>query len=209
MDPNNSKKKKLAQKVNPLEVIREAGKATAGAMNEQLIKPMPKDIMDQIFGPRRQNVSTEFAPGESVEMNELMSGERENRQKEEKRLKMERELLDEERLYVEKQTNELRVQIHAIHQEVIKLAQATPKLAQEVKVAAIQAPIEASTYELKFLQHLFELIRSFREKIENASVWLEACNRRARRRNVWGSNYKKGGAKYLLSGEHYLTRSAG
>ena len=61
----------------------------------------------------------------------------------------------------------------------------------------------------EYCRKLLEFIKSFVKKVEEASVWLHALNKRSAKKNVWGANYKKFGAKYLLSGEHYLQRSAG
>ena len=111
-------------------------------------------------------------------------------------------------MLVERKGNELKVQIEAIKIEVTKLATATPRLSQQVEIASFQATSSVSTYELFFLQQLFLFIKSFREHIEDAHIWLGAVNARAKKKNVWGANYKKYGAKYLLSGEHYSGRSS-
>jgi len=122
---------------------------------------------------------------------------------------LEKRLRQEDQRLVERRTGELRLQIQAIHEEIQKAMKVTVSLSQEVEVAAFQAPSSTSIYELHFLEHIFSLISSFRKKIENARVWLSSMNRRAAKKNMWGANYKKHGAKYLLSGEHYLQRSAG
>jgi hypothetical protein len=211
MNQNDDKKKKLAQKVNPLEAIRDMGRTTGNVVGEELIKPMSQDFMRQIFGQGEQKFSSEFSPGESVEMKDVFSGNKDQGKSIEvkNQLLFERRLFDEEKIFVEKRTNELRIQIQAIHEEILKLAKITPELSQEIEIAAIQAPGDPSSFELSFLEHIFNFIKSFREKIEKAAVWMRACNHRAKKKNAWGANYKKHGAKYLLSGEHYLQRSAG
>ena len=93
-------------------------------------------------------------------------------------------------------------------QEVVTLAQSTQDLAQEVEIAAIQAPANPGIYHLVFFERLLEFITSFRKKIENAGHWLSAVNKRADKKNYW-SIYKKHGSKFLLSPDHYLQRSAG
>src|SRR4030043_501414 len=57
-------------------------------------------------------------------------------------------------------------------------------------------------------EKLLEFVKSFRKKIEESSVWLHATNKRAEKQNYW-SKFKKHGGKFLLSADHYLTRSAG
>src|SRR3989344_4099073 len=195
---NNNTKKPFS---TPLELLREVGR--------EQIDPIPAEMARQLFGRREKNFSGEIMPGEAVEMREVYSGKAQINETLQKQLTLERQLRIEDKVLIERRTNELRIQIKAIHEEIIKLAQVTPQLTQELQVAAFQAPVEPSAYELFFLQRIFEFIKSFRKKIEDANIWLSCANRRARRKNVWGQNYKKYGAKYLLSGEHYLQRSAG
>jgi hypothetical protein len=109
---------------------------------------------------------------------------------------------------IERRSNELRLQLKAIMQEVVILAGNTQDLGKEVQLAAMQAPIEPGVYHIIFFEKLLEFIKSFRKKIEEASVWLHISNKRAQKKNFWG-RYKQHGAKYLLSGEHYASRSAG
>jgi len=203
---SNSSNKK--GKVNPLELLRDGGGHAANTIKEQVITPTSRDILDQIFG-RKQNFSGEIMPGESLEMKDVYSGKRHEEENTRIQVQTERRLRQEESVYMQKRMGELRVQIQAIHEEVVKIAKVTPELSREVEIAAIQAPGSPSTYELFFLTHILEFLKSFRKKIENANVWMHTANKRAQKKNVWGANYKKGGAKYLLSGEHYLSRSAG
>lgn len=203
---NSNRKKHIA---NPLEFLREAGQESANTLKREVLDPFSDEFTAQILGRREKHFSGEIMPGEAVEMKEIYSGKAEKQEALQKQAFLERRLRQEDQILIERRTNELRVQISAIHEEVIKLAEVTPQLAQEVKIAAFQAPSDVSSYELYFLQRIFEFIKSFRQKIEDANVWLNSANKRSRRKNMWGQNYKKYGAKYLLSGEHYLTRSAG
>jgi hypothetical protein len=205
---DNTKKRRPIHKENPFEILKDAGRSSIGVVNEELVKPTTDEFIRQILGRPRKSYSGEIGRGESVEMKEVFTGGQEGQENLKKQLLIERRLIEEERVYVEKRTNELRLQIQAIHEEIVKLAQSTPKLAREVEIAAIQVPSSASSYELSFLKHIFKLIEDFRVNIEKASTWLAAINTRAQKKNVWGARYKKHGAKYLLSGEHYLTRSA-
>lgn len=205
MGGNSSKLKR--NKYNALEMLREANDVGTKTIKQELISPISRNFAKQLFG--LDNFTAETEPGGTIEMKDVFSGKHEGAEKTRKAVRLERQLLEEERVYVENRTNELKLQIQAIHTEILKVAEVTPELSQEVRVAVYRAPGDPSSYELNFLQQLFELVRDFRIKIENASVWLSACNSRASKRNMWGQNYKKHGGKYLLSSEHYLTRSAG
>lgn len=201
-------KRKLTQ-ANPLEALKDIGNATKQSLKEDLLKKAPADFMDQIFGPRSRNFSGEIVAGESLEINEVLTGAHEEKQKLRAQLTLERTLRLEEKETIEKRTNELRIQLSSIQKEILTLSENTQDLAEEVQIAVMQAPVEPGVYHVLFFEKLLEFIKSFRKKIEEASVWLHATNQRASKKNVWGARYKKHGAKYLLSGEHYITRSAG
>lgn len=203
--------------VNKLETIREIGNTvkaplktvksdTIKSFNNDLLSKMPGDFMDQLFGPQRS--SSEITAGQSIEMKDVLAEKNKKQKKVEKQLHMERKLRREEEVRVQQRSQELRVQLQAIMQEVIVVTENTTELAQELKIAAMQAPIEPGVYHIIFFTNLLDFLKSFRKKIESAHVWLHAANSRAAKKG-WVANYKKSGAKYLLSGEHYLSRNAG
>lgn len=210
----NNKSDKKNQKVlrypNPLETFKDIGTSTAKQMRDEAAK-IPGDFMEQLLGIRPDNkkFSGEIEPGEALNFNEVFSGKHEEIVKLRQQTALERKILEEEKFRVEKKSNELRMQLTAIREEIIFLAQKTENLAEETQIAAMQAPIEPGIYHVIFFEKLLEFINSFRKKIEEAGIWLHAVNKRAAKKNMWGAQYKKHGAKYLLSGEHYLQRSAG
>lgn len=200
----------LKQKMNPLEVFRDLQDLT----NEEIFKPMVKDMGNQVFGfPRAplKPMSGELRPGNPLVMKDVYSGKREQDEKLTKQLTFERQLRGEEQSLVNRKQQELTQQIKAIEEEMTRLVAATPKLDNQLKVAAMANTVDANEYTLNFLTHLFQVIKRSRVKIENAGVWLASANNRGAKKggNVWGQNYKKNKGKYLLSTEHYLQRSAG
>ncbi len=208
-DTQNKKSKKPLTQANPLESLKDLGTGAAKSLKEDLIEKTPRDFMDQLFGPKPQKYSGEILVGESLEIREIMTGEHEEKQRLRAQLTLERSIRLEGQSHMDKKTNELKIQLKAIQEEVLILAQNTEGLAEETQIATMQAPIEPGLYHLVFFEKLLEFIKSFRKRIEEASVWLHSTNTRAAKKNVWGARYRKHGAKYLLSGEHYLSRSAG
>lgn len=210
MNKNQKQKsKKTTAQTNTLESLKDIGTSATKSLKEDLIEKVPRDFMEQIFGPRIRNYSGEISPGESIEIEEVFTGQYEEKKNLEKKLALERRLRQEEKVLIERKTNELRIQINVLQEEVLTLAQKTQELGEETQIAAMQVPVEPGVYHVIFFEKLIEFIKSFTKKIEEASVWLHATNKRAQKKNVWGARYKKYGAKYLLSGEHYLSRSAG
>jgi hypothetical protein len=200
---------KAMRKQNVLESIKDIGSGTASSLKRDLLEGGSKDFLDQIFGNRpNKKYSGEISVGESLEIEEVISGEHEEKRKLEVQLSLERQLRQEEKTLVERKGNELKLKLHALTQEVIALAQSTQEMGSEVEKAAMQAPTNPGVYHVVFFERLLSFLRSFRKKIESASVWLHAANGRAEKRNFWGL-YKKHGSKFLLSPDHYLQRSAG
>jgi len=168
----------------------------------------PSDFADQLFGRTPKNYSGEIHQGETMDMSEVYSGQHEENQKIRAQLVLERNLRQEEQVRSQRKAEELKVQLHALIQEVKSLAGASNELAEEVQIAAMQAPVEPGIYHIVFFEKLIEFLKDFRKKIEDASVWLQATNKRAQKKNYW-AKYKKHGSSFLLSADHYLTRSAG
>src|SRR5690554_6435939 len=103
---SNNNKKPIA---NPLELLRDAGDAAEIAM--QLFGRMPR---------REQKFSGEIVPGQSLEMKKVYSGQASNEEKLRRMIALERRMRQEDQMLVERRTQELRIQIKAIHEEVQK-----------------------------------------------------------------------------------------
>jgi hypothetical protein len=203
---------KLANRSNVLESFKDLGGGVGKSVKEDLLSPMSKDFFNQLFKSRVQNksYSGEIKPGEQMGMKDVFSGNREKEEKLQQQLAMERNLREEERSLFDRKMQELGGQLQAIMQEMQAIAQATPQLAQEIKIAAMQAPVNPGIYHLRFFEKLLDFMQAFRKNANEASHWLHAVNARGKKGgNVWGNNYKKGRGSYLLSSEHYLQRSAG
>ena len=213
MSSNSPKGKaqKQSGQPNPLEALKEfknIGKDTSKQMRQEAAQ-LSRDFMQELLGIQRKAISGEIYAGESVEMNDVMSGKHEIIRQQRKREVFIKEIMREESRQKEKKTNELRMQLKVVQEEIITLAQNTENLAEETQAAAMQAPVDPGEYHAIFFEKLLGFIKSFRKKIEEAATWLHAVNKRSAKKNAWGANYNKHGAKYLLSGEHYVSRSAG
>jgi len=207
---NKAKSIKLLRRANVLESLKDLGSHTSKTLKRDLLNPIPEDFFEQLLGtkPQEKKFSGDIVPGESLEFNEVFSGKYEENKKLKSQISLERRLAAEEKTLVQEKSNQLRVQLHAIMEEILALAKTTQNLGEQVEVASMQAPIEPGVYHLVFFEKLLEFIKSFRKKIEDSSIWLGAVNKRAEKKNFWGT-YKKQGSKFFLSSEHYLQRSAG
>ncbi len=205
---NQTKAKKQLRQANVLESLKDLSGGFADSLTQEA-KALPTNFGKQLFGLRSQPRSGEISPGESISMQEIASGEREQKEKAQAQVHLERRLRQEDKSLRASRENDLRLQLKAIMQEIQAIAKETPELAREIEIASIQAPASPGIYHIRFFEKILAFIKSFRKKISQANTWLRAANARVTKKNVWGARYAKHGAKYLLSGEHYLTRSAG
>lgn len=205
-----TKTQKTIRRTNVLEALRDIGNSTADSLKKDVISESSKSILEQMFGqyPRESKHSGEINPGESLDFKELFSGQHEENLKLKRQISLERKLVEEEKAVSTQKTNELRVQLQALMQELLTLAKSTQGLGEEVEVATMQAPAQPGIYHIIFFEKLLDFVKSFRKKIDSASVWLHSSNKRAEKKNYWAM-YKKKGSSFLLSPDHYLSRAAG
>ena len=205
----NQKSQKSVKRSSVLENLKDVGNNTSNVLKKDLAQGVSEEFINQLLGRRpAKKFSGEITPGESLEFEEVYSGRQEETVKLQKQVALERKLREEEKTRSEQKSNELKLQLQAVIQEVAALAENTQELAEEIQVATMQAPIEPGVYHLIFFERLLEFIKSFRQNIGQAKNWLHSSNKRVQKKNYW-ANYKKHGGKFLLAADHYVSRSAG
>lgn len=208
--PDPKKKgQQSAAKQNVIEALKDLGSSSVSGIQD-LFKDTSDDFFSELIGvkPAQKKVGGELQKGESLDMNEALKGKTEENKKLKAQISLERQLSQEESRRSQERTNELRVQLQALMTEVAKLAKTTSGLAQEVKIATLEAPVNPGIYHIVFFEKLLTFLQSFRKKIEESHVWLQESNKRSQKKNYW-SMYKKKGSSFLLAPDHYLQRSAG
>lgn len=196
-EPKKSKHLQLRRK-NIIESLKDFGAGTGDEIFKQLLGSQPY----------QEKRSGDLTAGETLSMSEILSGQVEENKKLRAQITLERNLSSEEKRISEEKIAKLRVQLQALISEVAKLAVGTQDLAREATVATLQVPVNPGVYHINFFEKLISFMQSFRKKIEEASLWLGATNKRAEKKNYWNM-YKKKGSSFLLSPDHYLQRSAG
>jgi len=142
---NNQNNNKKSTVVSPLELL---GNVSSG-IKKYLLRPIPYEALKQIFGNAKtveRKFSGEILPGSAVEMDDVFSGRAAHEENLQKSLLLERSQRMEEQTLVERRTNELRIQIQAIHEETQKVAKATANLSQEVQIAAFLFIAKSHTF---------------------------------------------------------------
>lgn len=209
MSDNKKKSASLRTKQNVLETLKDLGAGAGDSLKKDLFAKGSEDFFRQLMGIQVQEKrSGSLMPGESFSMSGVLAGKEEENKKLRAQISLERQMSSDEKRVSQDKTNQLRVQLQALTQEVVKVAQSTGNLAEATQVAMIQAPAEPGIYHILFFQNVLEFLQSFRMKIDQAATWLQGTNKRAEKKNYW-SMYKKKGSSFLLSPDHYLQRSAG
>lgn len=202
-------RQKQIRQTNFLESLKELGGNTGKTLANDVLKETGAEFMRQLLGlSPKKKFSGEIQKGESLVVGDVLTGKKEFEDKAKKQIRFERHLLEEQKAEVEKKNSELKIHLHAISQEIQAVASSTPKLAREISVAKLTATNNPGIYHLLFLEKMLEFLKSFRKNIENASIWLNATNKRANKRNFW-NQYKVQKGTALLNPEHYNQRSAG
>ena len=192
-----------------MEAIKELGNSTAKTFTNDLVKESSAEFMRQLLGlAPKKKFSGELEKGQSFEPGKVLTGEYALAEKQKKQLRFERRILEEEKTEVEKKSNDLKLRLYAISQEIQAVVFSTPKLAKQVELAGLTATNNPGIYHVMFLEKILEFLKSFKKDIENAYVWLSATNKRANKRNFW-NQYKVQKGSALLNPEHYNQRSAG
>lgn len=207
-DPKKKNQQKLSRQ-NVLESLKDLGSSSV-SQGGDLLKNTSEDFFRELVGFQRPQIKKtgEISQGESVNVGEVISGKEEENRKLRAQLALERNLMSGEKSLSERKIQELRVQLQAVTVEVNKLASSTSELATQTEIAMVEAPANPGVYHIIFFEKVLEFLQSFRKKIDEASTWLASSNKRAEKKNYWAT-YKKKGSSFLLSPDHYLTRSAG
>lgn len=207
----NQRKRPAPRTDNFLEAMRDLGGSGVQSLNEDFLKGIPQDLMNQLFREpgQHRNIKTELKPGQSVEMSQLLQQEKEENRSLRLQLNREQTIRQEDASSSEQRSQNLKLELNALTQEVTQLAKTTQGLAKETQIAVLQAPANPGVYHVTFFEKLREYIRSFRKKIESASIWMQSYNQRASKKKGFWGQVNKSGSKRLLSPEDYNQRSAG
>lgn len=208
LDPKKKQQAQNAAKQNVIESIKDLASAGTTGVTDML-QNTSEDFFNQLLGRQKiQGASGELQPGQSLKFMTEADRQAEENKKLRAQIQLERNMSADSKRLDEQKIGQLRVHLQALMSEVVKLSNATAGLAEETKIASMEVPVNPGVYHISFFEKLISFMQSFRKKIELASVWLSASNGRREKKNYWAM-YKKKGASFLLSGEHYSQRSAG
>lgn len=207
-------KQKAIQTVDSIEAIKDiptSVKKTA----EEAVKGGVSDLWKQMLG------RGEFAQAEDEDENEKVQGElkpgEELDLRREKKLQTiepgidyAREIVHAERKIQAETSQETKVRIQEIIIEIKKLTNSSKELAVQFKdiEKMEQIPTNAGKYHANFVEWILSMVRSARERVDNAVSWTTALKSKKNQKQYW-SLFKKHGTSFGLSGERVVAQQVG
>lgn len=193
---------------NFLEALREMPGDFGRGLAADLVAEIPPEAAAQVSGQRR--LSGELKLGQDLALGEEIKTEAAGR--EHLRGQFHQEIIgfrQREQLVFTHRQQESTLRIKALQQELARLAEATYRLDQEVKVAAIKQPVAPGVYHENFLERLLSFVQHLRKQISESASWLALQNHRAKRTSYYWNQVGTSGTKFMLSQERYAATQAG
>lgn len=180
----------------------EGKKAISDAWKKQLI-PHSKNEQEQ--NPEHQSTkSGELKPGEEVDLTERKL------QAIEPAINYIQEILHAERNVRVKGDQETKVKIQEIMIQIKELTKSSKELAVQFKdiEKTEYVPQNAGKYHSNFVEWVLSMVRSARERVDNALSWTNALKSKKSQRTYWNL-FKKHGTSFGLSGERVMATQTG
>jgi len=205
----SKKAKTLIRRQNVLESLKDLGTGV-GTQTGDLLKSTSEDFFKELLGMSKTPAkrSGNLSPGESIHVNPEVATKEEENKKLRAQISLERQLSSDEKSVSIEKSQELKNELQVLMQEVQRASASIQNLAEVTQVTMMAAPIEPGLYHISFFRNFLNFLESFRKRIDLTVTWLQSSNKRAEKKNYW-SMYKKKGASFLLSPDHYSQRSAG
>lgn len=199
MATNSNKKQQPKLSGSFFEQVGELGASLTNTAKKDLVGKMAETALQQVFGLPKTG---ELKEGQILELSEA-------KKKKEPRPSYFEIQRKEALLFVREQ--EVVQEVEATRAELKKAAQELKKLGQdvaEVEKAVDKMPVKPGVYHLTFFERLRQIIKFFRERIEESRTWLKLMTSKKKQKRYWAM-YKKHGTKFGLSSERSAATQAG
>lgn len=197
---------------NPIEAFKDIG-GTAKKATDEAVKGAVSDLWKQMLG-KGEYAQTE-AKDEKVQ-GELKPGEELDLRREKKVQAIEpgidyaREIVHSERKIRAEESHESKMRMQEIIIEIKKLTKSSQELSAQFKdIEKIDyIPANAGKYHANFVEWVLSMVRSARERVDNAITWTTAIKGKKKQKQYW-SLFKKHGTSFGLSGERVVSTQVG
>lgn len=195
----NQKTKKQPQKISAsfFEQVRDLSGGVGKSFKKDLVQEGIKDAVGQLLGKKG-----ELKPGEEINLEKERKEIRRPPYFEVKRKETVLFLASEEQLM--REVEEARKELKQAIKELEKLGREVKEAEKEVD----RMPVKPGIYHLTFFERLKQIIKFFRERIEESRSWLALMTSKKKKKGYWVL-YKKHGTKFGLSAERVVATQAG
>lgn len=195
----NNKKKQPKLSGSFFEQVGELGVSAVNTAKKDLVGKIAETALQQVFGLPKTG---ELKEGQVLEL---------AKEKKEKHAPISYFELQRKEALLFVREQEVTQEVEAVRAELKKAAQELKKLGQdvaEVEKAVDKMPVKPGIYHLTFFERLRQIIKFFRERIEESRTWLKLMNSKKKQKGYW-ARYKKHGTKFGLSSERAVATQAG
>lgn len=174
----------------------------------QVLKPsdMPEVKESQNQKQQQTKRAGDLKPGEELSLKE----EEKQLRAIEPAINYIQEIVHAERKVQARDQHETKIKIQEIIIEIRKLTKSSKELAVQFKdIEKMEyVPENAGKYHANFVEWVLSMVRSARERVDNAISWTNAIKSKKSQKQYW-SLFKKHGTKFALSGERYMVTQTG
>jgi hypothetical protein len=178
---------------NLAEALKNSGGYAIAEAQKKAIKPVMNDF------------ARALSSSENPWQKEWLGEENESSKREQLRLKrhqeIQQEIYDRDKEETEKRIKELLEELKLLAKQIVSLD-------RSLQTAIHEEVVNPGTYHISFFERLKNLLIFLRKKVHESQNWLEASYAR-RRKKSFATSLTKGGTKFLMNQETYLTRAAG
>ena len=196
---NSTKKKFTPVAGSFFEQMKELSGSARQTAKKDLVGKMTETALQQVFGLPKTG---ELKQGQVLELNK-------EKKKKEPQLPFFEVQKKESLLFISEQ--EITQEVEAARVELKKAAQELKRLGKdvsEIEKAVEKMPTKPGIYHITFFERLRQVIKFFRERIEESRTWLKLMSSKKKQKGYW-SRYKKQGTKFGLSSERAVATQAG
>lgn len=198
---------------NPIEQLLGVGGGVVSSGADLGKKMVDLDNWGEILGltdskEKQKYVSGDLQEGQELNLQELAEKKHEKREIE-PGIDYSREIVHIGEQAVNRENQELEMQLREIMAEIKKLADSSKELQMQFKEVAVeQHALKPGKYHKNFFQWLFSVIRTARMKVEDSGAWLAAMHSKKKSRE-YGALAKKYKTSFTLNNERTVATQVG
>ncbi len=192
---------------NFIEALKDIGGGVTRGLTHDVVADTGANILDTILNRQTFSASGDLNPGGSIDMAKLQQEQIERQtQIEHRRL---HQMRVKEEMVFSLQEEQTQREIQELQTELKKLAAEMGDVAREVKIASLQQAVKPDKYHVNFFQHLKNLIKALRQKLNDSASWLHTANSRAAQRQGYWGQFKSQGTSFSQNQERTLATQSG